>query len=39
MRKKEHIRRATAEEIRRMIAAGEDKTDWEAVDAMPQAEV
>jgi uncharacterized protein (DUF4415 family) len=22
-----------------MIAAGEDKTDWEAVDSMPQAEV
>jgi uncharacterized protein (DUF4415 family) len=39
MRKKERIRRASAEEIRRMIKAGEDKTDREAVDAMPQAEV
>jgi uncharacterized protein (DUF4415 family) len=39
MRKKEDIRRATAAEIKRMIAAGEDKTDWEAVRAMPQEEV
>jgi uncharacterized protein (DUF4415 family) len=39
MRKKERIRRATADEIKRMLAAGEDKTDWEAAMAMPQAEV
>ena len=39
MGKKENIRRATAEEIKRMLAAGESKTNWEAVDARPQSEV
>ena len=39
MRKKEDIRRATADEIKRMLAAGKDKTNWDAVRARPQAEV
>ena len=39
MRKKEHIVRYSAEEIAAKIAAGEDKTDWQRVRSMPQAEV
>jgi uncharacterized protein (DUF4415 family) len=39
MRKKENIVRYTAEQIRQMIARGEDKTDWKRVNAMSQAEV
>lgn len=39
MRKKERIVRYSAEEIAAKIAAGEDRTDWERVRAMPQAEV
>jgi uncharacterized protein (DUF4415 family) len=31
--------RATGEEIRRRLAAGEDRSDWNAVRAMTQAEV
>lgn len=39
MQKKERIVRASAKEIRRKIARGEDKTDWARVKAMPQSEV
>lgn len=39
MRKKENIVRYSAEQIAAMIAAGEDRTDWQRVKAMPQAEV
>jgi hypothetical protein len=39
MRKKERIVRYTAEQIAAMLAAGEDKTDWERVRAIPQEEV
>jgi uncharacterized protein (DUF4415 family) len=39
MPKKERIVRRTAEEMAAMVAAGEDRTDWERVRAMPQAEV
>jgi hypothetical protein len=39
MRKKENIVRYTAEQIRQMIARGEDKSDWKRVNAMSQAEV
>ena len=39
MRKKERIMRYSAEEIVAKIAAGEDKTDWQRVRSMPQAEV
>ena len=39
MRKKERIVRYSAEEIAAKIAAGEDKTDWQRVRSMPQAEV
>jgi uncharacterized protein (DUF4415 family) len=39
MQKKGTIVRATAEEIRAMIARGEDRSDWEASQRMSQAEV
>ncbi len=39
MRKKERIVRYSAEEIAAKIAAGGDKTDWQRVRSMPQAEV
>src|SRR4051794_24057257 len=39
MRKKEHIARYSSEEIAAKIAAGEDKTDWERLRAVPQDEV
>ena len=39
MRKKERIVRYSSEEIASKIAAGEDKTDWQRVKAMPQEEV
>ncbi len=39
MRKKEHIVRSSAKEIKLRIAGGESKTDWERVKTMPQTEV
>src|SRR5271166_778648 len=39
MRKKEHIVRSSAKEIKRRIAGGESKTDWERVKSIPQTEV
>jgi uncharacterized protein (DUF4415 family) len=39
MAKKEHIVRASADQIRQMVAQGGDKTDWTAARAMTQAEV
>lgn len=39
MRKGEHIRTFTAEEIRAMRRRGEDRTDWAKVDAMTEAEL
>ncbi len=39
MRKKEHIVRSSAKEIKLRIAGGESKTDWERVKSMPQTEV
>src|ERR1700733_5436928 len=39
MAKKESIVRASADEIARRIARGEDRTDWKRVKAMSQAEV
>lgn len=39
MAKGTRIVRATAEEIARRIAAGEDETDWQRVRAMSQDEV
>ena len=39
MAKKGRIVRYTAEEIAAKIAAGEDRTDWARVKAMPQEEV
>jgi uncharacterized protein (DUF4415 family) len=39
MRKKENIERATADEIRTMLASGADQTDWPRVKSMSQAEV
>jgi uncharacterized protein (DUF4415 family) len=39
MRKKEHIVRSSAKEIKLRIAGGESKTDWDRVKSMPQTEV
>jgi uncharacterized protein (DUF4415 family) len=39
MRKKEHIVRSSAKEIKLRIAGGESKTDWKRVKSMPQTEV
>lgn len=39
MARKERIVRASAEQIRQMVAHGGDKTDWEAARAISQAEV
>lgn len=39
MQKKEHIVRATADEARKLLVGGGDKTDWRRVKAMSQAEV
>lgn len=39
MAKGEHIRRASADELRRNRAAGESMTDWAKVRAMSQQEV
>jgi uncharacterized protein (DUF4415 family) len=39
MRKKGPIVRATAEEIRAMVARGESRSDWEASQRMSQVEV
>jgi hypothetical protein len=39
MAKKESIVRASADEIARRIARGEDRTDWKRVKAMSQTEV
>jgi len=39
MEKKGDIVSATAEEIRDLLARGEDRTDWAKVDAMSQEEV
>ena len=39
MQKEGRIRRASAEEIKAMLARGEDQTDWARVKAMPQEEV
>lgn len=39
MQKKEHIMRATADEARRLLQTDGDKTDWQRVKAMSQAEV
>jgi len=39
MRKKEHIVRSSAKEIKLRIAGGESKPDWERVKSMPQTEV
>ena len=39
MRKKEHIVRSSAKEIKHRIAIGESKTDWDRVKSMPQTEV
>jgi uncharacterized protein (DUF4415 family) len=38
MRRKGRIERGTAEDIRRRLAAGEDKSDWKAARAIPQAQ-
>ncbi len=38
-RKSGHIVRATDEEVRAMIARGEDRSDWEASQRMSQEEV
>jgi len=39
MGKRERIVRATADEIKRQLAAGGDRSDWKAVRAMTQVEV
>ncbi len=40
MRKKELIMHASAEEVgKRLVHGGEDKTDWNRVKAMSQAEI
>ncbi len=39
MAKRQHIVRASGEEIARRLARGEDRTDWKRVKAMSQAEV
>jgi uncharacterized protein (DUF4415 family) len=39
MRKGEHIKTYTADEIRAMRRRGEDRTDWAKVDAMTEAEL
>lgn len=39
MAKSEHIVRMSAEQIRKDIEEGRDRTDWERVDAMTQAEI
>ncbi len=39
MPRKEHIRRASAEELAAMRARGESRSDWARAGAMPQAEV
>jgi uncharacterized protein (DUF4415 family) len=39
MRKKEHIVRASADEIQAMRDRGEVRSDWTAAEQMPQAEV
>ncbi len=39
MRKKENIERATADQIRTMLASGGDQTDWPRVKSMSQTEV
>ena len=39
MARKELLRRASADEIRRMIAATGDQSDWDAARAMPQADI
>ncbi|NKN38444.1 BrnA antitoxin family protein [Agrobacterium sp. a22-2] len=36
---KENIVRYTAEEIREMVARGEDRTDWARVDALTDADI
>ena len=39
MRKKENISRFSADKIRRKLARGESKTDWERVKSMSRTEV
>ena len=39
MRKREPIVRATADEVRKLLATGGDKTDWRRVKAMSQEDV
>jgi uncharacterized protein (DUF4415 family) len=39
MRKGEHIKTYTADEIRAMRRRGEDRTDWAKVDAMTEADL
>ena len=39
MRKKELIMHASAEEVGKRLVHGEDKTDWNRVKAMSQAEI